>query len=393
MKSDLVPKRKTLILLVVLVCAAIGALVSLATNILVGAATGALLLAAFLKNAVQEISWDPPQKGALLLLGEFVKGEKPLDSGLAVLPFYPALYDFIGIETADNILPLTVEVRTPKDNIRTSIPVTIIWRANPADSDKAWAFISARKKTGVEDRLRVTVPERLRIWAESETEGPMTWEEVAKAGDDVVALLLKAIAGSSLSPINGPEGATTNELLHYYATPRQKPAAAEEKKWGKNWDKLTAKLKEPKFQDLGAIVEARREAVRDIRNGKSFPENSLGIELMGLRLGEIKEPKGISEQAAKQAEEVIAIKTREKKEASERKLEGLKVGRLKENMEKFPGLPETERRKAVQVELGRIKEEVKTFHLGVESDTLQAAGRVLTGLTGPFMKKSEAPNG
>ncbi|HDH31266.1 MAG TPA: hypothetical protein ENH26_00645 [Candidatus Wolfebacteria bacterium] len=259
-------------------------------------------------QGLKKITTDPPHSAVVTVFGK--RMDKIRKEGWRFFFLYPFVRGFVEVNVkAKNTDFEPQTVRTP-DFVELEIPISVTYtpdsrtlkKAQKEQKEKNPLFVSEfkqlplieylnkGKEDGVNDILQDIIRERLRVWAIAHSEGPQSGEEAMKAQYDAVAILVKAIAGVTLTPI--PSDIPTTILLSYFAKFRAEPTESEAKTWGPHWKKVEerlGKLTPEELQHLTEVVEGRREVIQALRQGNGVqPIPQLGIILNRLNIGEIK---------------------------------------------------------------------------------------------------------
>jgi hypothetical protein len=253
-----------------------------------------LLMFLFVKNGIKVIPSVPPHKAILTVFGK--RYNVLIDEGWRWFPLHNIVFagwmvDVTKINKDANIRT----VRTP-DGAELEVQVSVTFTPgrwdNSSDAEKAKALITYLNNGGYDvwNIIEDILDDAIRTWAFSKDEGPQSWEEAVAAGDDAKALIVKAVLGSSLPPVNSD--IPTRTLLRYFHEPRLKPLKVDSERWGENWEKLEKRLKRltPKeIETLKAQIKTRQDIIDKITrgNGNIFVE-SLGITINKLTLNSIR---------------------------------------------------------------------------------------------------------
>jgi len=146
------------------------------------------IFGAFVLQGLRKIPANPPHKAIVTRFGKRTAEVK--DEGWNFFPFYPYWHGYILVNVikVNHDLPPQL-VRTP-DMAELEIPISLTWtpinNAVAKDEngqvvfelkDGLTNFLNAGGEKGVKEILDDIVRERLREWAMSDTEGPLTWIE------------------------------------------------------------------------------------------------------------------------------------------------------------------------------------------------------------------------
>ncbi|MDD5431130.1 MAG: hypothetical protein PHP03_02820 [Candidatus Pacebacteria bacterium] len=279
------------------------------------------VVSAVVIQGIKKIKVDPPTiavvtfKGKIIEIGKDSNGNpisKTKKGGWRWFFLYPIVFSYINIDVArknsteKEITPQ--KVRTP-DGAELLVPIEVTW--TPTEG-KEIEYIKSKKEAGVWSILSGIIQQRLREWAMSTSEGPQNAKDLLRAGDEAVAVLVKAVAGSTLSQI--PSDIPTPILLRYFRAQRPKPREDEKEITGEKWEKLDKYFKKnPKEkQKVKTAIEERQKAVNEIKSGNGKHQiDHLGITINRFNIGEIKA-------LGKYAESLdLEVKEKNEKEAEE----------------------------------------------------------------------------
>jgi hypothetical protein len=257
------------------------------------------------------------------------------------------------------------KVRTP-DGAELEVQVSITYTPGRWDDssnlDKGIALINYINSGGsaVWNIIEDIIDDAIRNWAFSKDEGPQSWQEAVAAGDDAKALIVKAVLGSSLPPVNSD--IPTRTLLRYFHEPRLRPLEVDAERWGENWERLEKRLKKltpQEIETLRAQIKQRQNIINEVTsgNGKNFVE-SLGITVHKLTLNSIK-PVG---QTAESIDKIV----KEIQESEAEKVEiTAAINRINELM-KNTGCSLDQAIQLFQVEREKISKNVNEINLSPE---------------------------
>jgi len=358
--------RGLLILGMFLVVSPIALGVAVLTQDWIGELVGGILLVIFFANSLKKIPARPPQVGLLVVLGKRTK--VVLSEGWHILPFFPIITDAIRIGVQKRNLDLPEQVIRTPDRAQVGIWVSVTWQADYSDGGNLINFLNSGGEEGVVNILTDIVEDRLRSWALSVSEGPANWQEAIAAGDEAVAVLLKAILGDDLNPI---PYFPTPVLLRYFNLPRMPPSKYETKHWGKKWEKLEAEMNRlapmgsPERATLESSIKDRQEAIVHAKQGNGiFRKSSLGIVINRFTLNKMEPKGGLAGKAELQAEE--------EQERLGEKLELKHVGASAKRLQKQLGLDSAEEAvRIVQTERGKTPETIVSHRLRISPETLK----------------------
>lgn len=320
------------------------------------------LLYRFFDDAIREIPADPPHRAILLVLQK--RTNRILGEGWRFFPFYDTLFGAILINVAKHNEDLSGQiVRTP-DKARLSIKISITWSAG---SWKAWEtkpereaellnnFINSGGEEGVKKIYKDIIEDRLRTWAFSAEEGPVSWEEAMRAKDDAIAILIKAILGDDIPSI--PSEIPTNVLLRYFNSPRKSPLEYQKKLWGRKtengseWEQLEehlGRLSADALESLKKTIRGRQKTIATLKRGNGlFIHKKLGITINLITIDDVALVGDLAEAADLQV-----------KEQAERAAEIIELehftNRLKALRKEQPEISLAQAVEVVQTERGKI---------------------------------------
>ena len=334
-----------------------------------------LVLGALWLQGYRKIPADPPHKGIVTFFG--APTDKIVGAGWHWFFFYPWVRGVIPIDVTKKNLDLKFIVRTP-DLVELEVPVSITY--TPANLVE---YLNAGKSKGVDNIVADIVGEKLRVWAIATDEGPQNAEEALKAGEEAVAILVKAIAGASLETI--PSGIPTVILLKYFAQPQKPPTFSESQQWGKNWEKVSehlASLDEAKRKEIQEAVERRREIIKLLRQGNGTQSLlGLGVTLNRLNIGEIKALGKFAEAAE------LAAKERREREAEEVEIQHILsvINRVKKEL----GVSNEQALEIIQTERGKVKKEIAERKWNISPETREMIEKITPKVLGNLLKGGE----
>jgi len=356
--------RGLLILVAFSIISVIALVVAVLTRDWIGALVGGVLLAVFFANSLKKIPARPPQVGLLVILGK--RTRVVLSEGWHILPFFPIITDAIriGIQKRNLDMPEQI-IRTP-DRAQIGVWVGVTWQVDYNDGESIINFLNSGGEEGVMDIFTDIIEDRLRSWALSMSEGPSNWQEAIAAGDEAIAVLLKAILGDDLRPV---PFFPTPVLLKYYNLPRIPPSKCEAKHWGKKWEKLEVEMNRvapvgsPERANLEDSIEERQEAIIHAKQGNgSFAKSSLGIIIVRFTLNKMEPKGGLAGKAELQAEE--------DQERLGEKLELKHVGASAKRLQKQLGVSAEEAVRITQTERGKTPQTIVSHLVRVSPETL-----------------------
>lgn len=364
-------------------------------------------------QALQRIPAKPPHKAQVTIFGERQKTKKEIekeiieaddtkrvkkelievseykDEGWRLFPLYPLWYGYIPVKVERIVFEIKSTVRTP-DRSNSAVPIVLTIRPSP---DYLIEYINSGGEEGVKTQLIGKIQERIREWAMSEEEGPISWRELNRAHLEAVSILIKAIAGrENVSQI--PEYAQnvpTHIWMRYYSEPQPKKAFFKnEEEWiGKEedpekWLRVKNELKkmnDEQKKNTKEAVKKRRDEIVALRVGaaKILIQN-LGIVIERLNVADIEVLGEVAKRADAQA-----------KEQEDRDAEGLELGFVRERIEDlmkppFRYTPE-QALEIVQTERGKVEKQIAETKVNISAETRSMIERLGFGLVAQFLKK------
>jgi len=247
--------------------------------------TGAFFML-FVISSIRVIPADPPHKAVLTFLGK--RQKIILNEGWNWVPLYGILFKYILVKVVKINYDLTEQiVRTP-DYAELGVKISITFTPGAKNDPQAFIeYLNSGGENGVKEIIEDVIRDRLRAWAFSKDEGPANWQEAIGSRDEAIAVLLKAILGDDLEPINS--NIPTPILLKYFSG--KKPLPSEKEQWGEQWGKLENELNkfsQEEREELQKQVEERRKAIQQVRQGNGyFVKKSLGITINRFTINEI----------------------------------------------------------------------------------------------------------
>lgn len=366
--------------------------VLLSVNFWLAIAVLAVLVIAFISNAIKTVPATPPHEALLTIFGRRLK--VVLKEGWNFLPLYPLIFSFILIKVGKvNTEFPPQQVRTP-DRAVISVSASVTWVPGikgedgvKTDPDSYIAYLNSGGRIGVTDILEDTAEDRIKTWAMSNQEGPATWMEAQAMKDDVHVVLAKSLLGDALATVPLRfQDVPTSTWMRFLNEPKSKPSAydailrngwahvspTDPNDW--NWDGLQRKFDaySPEEQEeLRAAVNARREDIKAIREGRGrFGDRSLGITILRFSVNEVK----VEGEVAKAAE-------LEEKERRERDADTMEIDNISDRAKKLkadhPDLTSEQVFRLIQVERGKATRTTIDVS-GAKTD----AGSDLLGLAG-----------
>jgi hypothetical protein len=274
---------------------------------------------------------------------------------------------------------ISEKTRTP-DRAESRIPVFITVRPN---SELLTEYIDSGQEEGIKVQLKGKILERIREWAMGPEEGPASWVELNQTHLEAVSVLVKKIAGNSLTPIPSyAQLVPTWIWLRYYALPRPKVFLKNEEPWAANdWRRIRDVLTEIEsvhgfgaVRNLETAVEARRGEIDALRTGAGrVILRDLGVRLERLNIGDIDVLGKVAEQAENQA-----------KEEQERQAEVLELQHFIERVQALmanpptgPGLTREQAIEQVQMSLGQLKKEARAQSIALDPATATLVAAIL----------------
>jgi len=315
---------------------------------------------------IKKIPAEPPHVALVTILGRRIRWLKK--EGFRIFWGYPLVMNFIliKVEKVNQDLP-TQTVRTP-DLAPLEIPISVTWtpawRVKHVDKitgketerespEYLIEYLNSGGEEGIKTILEDIIREKLREWAMSTIEGPQNYTDCMAAGEEAVAVLLKAILGDELERI--PSEIPTILLLKYFPDENDYKFSKKEKEdWYKenSWKAIYDKYPPEKEKEIEKAIKRRKEEVRKVRQGDGwFLHPSLGIILNRLNVGEIK-PLGGS-----RLEKAMELKVTENEEREGERVELSHVAeRIKELMKL--GFSKEQAQEIVQTERGKVGKQI-----------------------------------
>ncbi|OGI73694.1 hypothetical protein A3D42_00545 [Candidatus Nomurabacteria bacterium RIFCSPHIGHO2_02_FULL_41_18] len=339
------------------------------------------VLGAVLLQGLRRIPASPPHKGQVTFLGKRVPG-KFYDEGWGFFLFYPYLFGFVLVRVERITFQLVSEKTRTPDRAESRVPVFVTVRP---ESTLLTEYVDSGQEAGVRGQLEGKIFERIREWAMGPEEGPANWVELNQAHLEAVSVLVKKIAGNSLTAIPPyAQPVPTWIWLRYFALPRPTVFLKNEKPWAANgWRRVRDVLAEiERVHGLGAVrtleiaVEARRAEIDALRTGAGkVILRDLGVRLERLNIGDIDALGEVGRQAEQEAKEV-----------QERQAEILELQHFSERVQALmaappagPGLTREQAIEQVQLALGQLKKEARTQGFALDPATAELVARILAG--------------
>ena len=350
-------------------------------------------------QALDKISAKPPHKAQVTIFGKRQKrkvkvkeaeAEKEVeislykDEGWRLFPLNPLWYGYIPVKVERITFEVKSTVRTP-DRANSHVPIVLTIRP---EANYLIEYIDSGGEEGVKTQLIGKIQERIREWAMSEEEGPMSWRELNRAHLEAVSILIKAIAGKeNMSLIPGyAQGIPTHIWMRYFSKPQPKKAFfTNEEEWiENNWKKVKEelnKMSNEQKQELEEAVKKRRDEIVVLRVGaaKILIQN-LGIVIERLNVADIEVLGEVAKRADAQA-----------KEQEDRDAEELELGFVRERIEDlmkppFKYSPE-QALEVVQTERGKVEKQIAETKVNISAETRGMIERLGFGLVTQFLKK------
>lgn len=282
------------------------------------------------------------------------------------------LFDFVVIKvTKINTDIDGVGFTVPTNNVAMTTRVSLTFGVNHQSGRSVFNWQKSGGEVGVKNILSDMTRERTRIWGASDIEGPNTWQEAKRAGDEVVAVLFKRLVGSELTPVDSGKFATT-DLLAFTRTPRPKPSDIQKSRCGDDWGDLSAAWNDyndatetagPLWTDafgsitkkaLIAQIDERRKDIEKTRTGNG----EKGVRDLGMLLYRL----NLSDEIKTQDPEIEGLAQRLEKEASEKLREKANLdSRMKQMSDlkaQFPDLGDKGVAEMAQVEADLVKKQI-----------------------------------
>lgn len=344
------------------------------------------MLGAIFLQGFRRIPASPPYKGQATWLGKRISN-KVYDEGWGFFLLYPYLVGFVLVKVERISLEIISEKTRTPDRAESKIPVFLTIRpiSKPPCSDcpsLLIEYIDSGQEEGVRKQLTGKILERIREWAVGPEEGPVDWIELNQSHLEAVSVLVKQIAGNSLTVI--PEYAQpvpTWIWLRYFAQPQPTKFLKNEDPWAKNdWQKVRAVLDVIEhdrgfeaIQDLKVAVEGRRKDIEALRTGAGkVVLRDLGVMLERMNLGDIDVLGGVGEQAEGEARE------EQERQKEEKELEFVRK-RMKELMRPPFNFTNAQARDIVQTERGKVVRTIDDKQISLDATTAQIVATVLGG--------------
>jgi len=350
-----------LITLITLVTIALIAWISITLASLAGSWLGILafvvLATCFVRNGLQKVPANPPYKAVLLFLGK--RQNVIFNEGWKWVPFHPFIFNLILINVEKKTYEFGPQkVRTP-DNAVISTSEAVIWTPGiQGRPDSFITYLNSGGPEGVRKILRERIEDRVKTWATSNQEGPSDWKEALALRDDAHIVLARALLGKTdqggaLTPVDSD--IPTCVWMRFFNKPKSPPTKFDiRNKWATmsddgsyNWNGLQQEFdgySPEKKQKLEQQVEARRMEVNQLRGARgNFPDESLGITILGFSVDEIQ----VEGEVAKAAE--LAEKERREQEADVIEIDNISK-RAAQLRKDHPDLSADEVFKLIQVE-------------------------------------------
>lgn len=322
----------------------------------------------FLQGLIK-IQASPPFKGQLTKWGKRIEGEVR-DEGFCWLFLRGFYKDIIPVNVKRHRFELIVKrARTP-DRSESEIPISITFRAC---QEHFIQYIDSGEEEGAEEQLSGELRERVREWCMGKEEGPANWIELNQSQLEGSSILIKKIAGVSLSEIPPwAQEAPSWIWFRYFSKTRPEKFLENEKSWAKNeWEKIRNIIK--KFntasgeteERLKEAVEKRKKEIEAIRagDGKVIIKN-LGIVLELLNVGEINVLGTVAEEAENEA-----------KEEQQRKGEALEIKYVLQRIKQFMKPPfnysPEQALEIVQTERGKVVKNIQENKFNISPETRQ----------------------
>ncbi len=375
--------------------ALIGAGFWLFTNFWFGLSIFFVLFGGFILQGLRRVPADPPHMAQVTIFGErFTKTvtvrnphtgedeEKEVsvykEEGWRFFPLCPIWYGLILIKVERLPFDVVSELTKTPDNADSRVPVLVAGRPSP---DHFIQYLNSGGVRGVTIQLRTKILERLREWSMSLEEGPFTWRELNMSQLEGTSVLIKNIAGNSLTIVPPyAQDVPTWIWLRYFRRPRPTQFLERENDWAEDdWKRVKDRLSIIKSEEgpealleLQEKVEKRRREIRDLRtgDGKILVED-IGWIIERLNIGDIDLLGGAAEAADAQAREKL------ERDAEEVELAHVRA-RIKEFMgEPFNYSPE-QALEAVQTERGKVPKVIDEKKLSIAPESRDVVERVLT---------------
>ncbi len=375
--------------------ALIGAGFWLFTNFWLGLSIFFVLFGGFILQGLRRIPAKPPHKAQVTKWGKrltktvVVKNKKTgeeepeeqsvyKDEGWQFFPLCPYWYGFILVKVERIIFEVVSEKTRTLDRANSRVPVLLTIRPH---SEHFLQYIDSGEKEGVIKQLTGKILERLREWAMSKEEGPNDWRELNMSQLEAVSVLIKDIAGNSLTVVpHYAQDVPTWIWLRYYRRPRPAEPLEREEAWAKeDWSRVRAVLERIEreegpeaIEELKDAVEARRQEIHNLRTGDgNILVKDLGSVIERLNVGNIDALDEVGEKAETQA-----------REREEREAEILELAHVQERIKELMADPfnysAEQALEIVQTERGKVVKVIDEKKLNIAPESRDVVERVLT---------------
>ena len=337
-----------------------------------------LVFGAILLQGLRKIPASPPHKGQATRFGKRIPG-KHYDEGWGFFLFYPYFHGFILVKVERITFEFVSEKTRTPDRAESRVPVFVTIRPLP---NMLIEYIDSGQEEGVKKQLLGKIQERIREWAMGPEEGPADWVELNQSHLEATSVLVKKIAGNSLTPIpDYAQPVPTWIWLRYFTQPRPTKLLKSEEVWAEtNWLRVREVLEQIEnvhginaVRDLEIAVNQRRKEVEDLRTGAGkIVLDDLGVRLERLNIGDI----DVLGDVAKQAEG-------EAKEEQERQKDALELRFVRERMAELMKPPFNfspgEARDLVQTERGKVVRAIDDKRISLDATTAEIMAKVFGG--------------
>lgn len=337
-----------------------------------------LLVGSIFLQGLRKIPANPPHKGQKTFLGKRIEG-KFYNEGWGFFLGFPYIVGFVLVKVERiNLMIVSEKTRTP-DRAESKIPIFITIRPI---QELLMNYLNSGGEEGVTQQIRGKILERVREWGMGSEEGPTSWVELNQSHLEAVSVLVKQIAGDTLTEIpKYAQEVPTWIWLRYYAQPRPTKLLKNEEVWGENdWQRIKEVLSMIEFnhgqeaiEELEKAVYGRRKDIEALRTGGGkVVLHDLGVILERLNLGDI----DVLGEVGKHAEG-------EAKEEQERQTEELELKFVRERIAELL-LPPFNYSPAkaldiVQTERGKVVRTIDDKQITFDATTAKIVARIFSG--------------
>jgi regulator of protease activity HflC (stomatin/prohibitin superfamily) len=324
----------------------------------------------FILQGLKKVPSDPPTIAVITIFGKRINLIK--EEGWRFFPLYPFYYGAILVNMTRKNIEINIKsVQTP-DGVNSHIQILLTYRP---DKEKIINFLNNGGEKGIETQIREKINERVREWALAEEFGPANWQELMAARNECVFLLIKYIAGNSITEI--PEYAQeipTYIWLRYFEKPRPQKTTKNEEPWANNnWEKVNIKfnqLSKDEQKNLKEAITKRKKELINLKTGiGQIKLEDLGIILERLNIGDINVDTEIEKRARLRVQEEL-----------EREAEKIEISHVKNRMQELISefkITPAEALEIVQTEKGKIKKEIKEQKINISPQVLEGLNEII----------------